>query len=44
MLLTNLADLGSAKIACDRLIASGYKDAYVVEEVNNDGILRRVLD
>ncbi len=42
MLLTNLADQQSAIIARDRLIASGFKDAFVVKEMNNDGILRKV--
>jgi tetratricopeptide (TPR) repeat protein len=44
MLLTNLADQQSATIARDRLIASGFKDAFVVKEVNNDGILRKVAE
>ncbi len=42
MLLTNLANYDAAVIARERLIANGYKDAFVVKEVNNDGILRRI--
>ena len=44
MLLTNLADLSSATIARDRLIASGFKDAFLVKEVNNDGVLRKASE
>ena len=44
MLLTNLADLSSATIARDRLIASGFKDAFLVKEMNNDGILRKASE
>jgi tetratricopeptide (TPR) repeat protein len=43
MLLTQVGDLEGAKAACAKLLAAGYKDAYVVHELNNDGILRRVL-
>lgn len=42
MLLTNLADYQAAVIARERLIANGFKDAFVVKEINNDGILRRI--
>jgi hypothetical protein len=44
MLLTNLADLSSATIARDRLIASGFKDAFLVKELNNDGVLRKASE
>jgi tetratricopeptide (TPR) repeat protein len=43
MLLTNVGDLEGAKAACAKLIAAGFKDAYVVHELNSDGVLRRVL-
>ena len=42
MLLRDFPDQNAAIVAKNKLIALGFPDAFVVKEINNDGVLKRM--
>lgn len=44
MLLTGWADQASATTAKNKLVSLGFKDAFVVKELDGDGVLRRMSE